>query len=84
VKSARINDLPSGGQQSFEAFLKSKGATPVEVKMDENPTERSITFYMNEEDESFDRVSSEEKCGKMRPNREVLKAATKFSRDELV
>ena len=56
----------------------------MEVKMDENPTERSITFYMNEEDESFDRVSSEEKCGKMRPNREVLKAATKFSRDELV
>ena len=55
--------------------------------MTENPTERSITFYMNEDDEdSFERNGSEEKSGKLRPHfdKTLCKAGKKFSRDELL
>ncbi len=54
--------------------------------MEDNPTERSITFYMNEfNEESFEGPGSDEKSGKMRPNmdKKVCKAGIKFTRDDL-
>jgi hypothetical protein len=75
--------------QSFECFLKENKlkTTSQEVIMTGNPTERSITFYMNEDDEdSFERNGSEEKSGKLRPHfdKTLCKAGKKFSRDELL
>ena len=38
--------------------------------MDDQPSEKSVTFYLNEEEEeeedALDRIGSEEKCGKLR------------------
>jgi hypothetical protein len=36
--------------------------------MDDQPSDKSVTFYLNEEEEgdTLDRIGSEEKCSKLR------------------
>lgn len=54
--------------------------------MDDQPSDKSVTFYLNEEEEqdNFDRIGSEEKCGKLRLEQVSFKAGQKFTRDELI
>ena len=55
--------------------------------MDDQPSDKSVTFYLNEEEEeedTLDRIGSEEKCGKPRIEQGSFKAGQKFTRDELI
>ena len=62
--------MSSCTQKTFDAFFTkdSKHKAPVEVLMDDQPSDKSETFYLNEEEEedTLDRIGSEEKCGKLR------------------
>ena len=71
MKTTRNESLSSCTQKTFDAFFSkdSKRKPPVEVMMDDQPSEKSVTFYLNEEEEeedTLDRIGSEEKCGKLR------------------
>jgi hypothetical protein len=69
LKTTRNESLSSCTQKTFDDFFSknSKRKAPVEVLMDDQPSDKSVTFYLNEEEEeedTLDRIGSEEKCGK--------------------